>query len=322
MISPRIRVRLATATRRVQAVCGRGLHTAGRTMVLVLLVTLVPSGAFAQGGGDIIGEITYYEVKRPDTLLEVARLHDLGFVELLAANPGIDPWLPEPGRTLLLPTAHLLPAAPHKGIIINLAEFRLYYFHREAGRVDTYPIGVGREGWSTPTGTTTVARKREAPTWVPPASIRAVRPELPAVVPPGPDNPLGDFALDLGWPRYVIHGTNKPYGVGRRVSSGCIRLYPEDIEELFRDVKRGTPVTVVEQPLKTGWVDGELFIEIHPDASQADELEATGRFTPAPIPGYAETISDAAGEHAGRVVWPIVEKAIEMRRGVPVRVTQ
>lgn len=290
--------------------------------MMLLLAVLAPTVAWGQTGNDILGQITYHRIQGPETLLEIARLHDLGYVELLAANPGIDPWLPTPDRTLLVPTAHLLPNAPHRGIVINLAEFRLYYFTGDSGRIETYPIGIGREGWSTPTGTTSIIRKREAPTWVPPPSIREVRPELPASIPPGPDNPLGDYALNLGWPGYVIHGTNKPYGIGRRVSSGCIRLYPEDIQALFESVSPGLQVTVVNQPLKVGWSGGELYIEAHPDTDQADQIEKTGRFTQAPIPGHIELITGAAGAQAGRIVWPVVERAIETRRGIPIRITQ
>lgn len=288
----------------------------------LLALSLLPEQAPGQTSGDLIGEVSYYRIKEGETLLEIARLHDLGYVELLAANPGMDPWLPPPGRTLLLPTAHLLPDAPRDGIVINLSELRLYYFPGRDGRAVTYPIGIGREGWETPTGTTSISRKREAPTWTPPESIRQARPELPAAVPPGPDNPLGDFALDLGWPRYVIHGTNKPYGIGRRVSSGCIRLYPEDIEDLFGSVKTGVKVTVVDQPMKLGRVDGELYIEAHPDTGQADELESRGRFTSRPVADYREIVTEFAGDDAPRIVWPIVEQAIETRRGIPVRITQ
>lgn len=299
-----------------------GCRAVAAALLLLLSLMPAPEGSGAEPGGRLIGEIAYHVIKGPETLLEIARLHDLGYVELLAANPGIDPWLPKPDRTLLLPKAHLLPSAPRAGIVINLAEFRLYYFSDQGARVETYPIGIGREGWDTPTGATTVRSKRESPTWIPPPSIREARPELPDAIPPGPDNPLGLFALYLGWSRYVIHGTNKPYGIGRRVSSGCIRLYPEDIQVLFDTVPVGTTVTVVDEPLKTGWSDGELYIEIHPDTGQADELEASGRFTYAPIPDYVSIVTAAAGDQASRIVWPIVERAIETRRGIPVRVTQ
>lgn len=299
-----------------------------RPSVAAILVFALPVMAVASlcaatpPANGVVGRLSYHRITGQETLLEIARLYDLGYIELVAANPGIDPWLPEPGRTLLLPTAHLLPTAPPQGIVINLPELRLYYFDPHKDEVVTLPIGVGRAGRETPIGTTGIVRKRKDPTWIPPQSIRAERPELPAAVPPGPDNPLGKFALDLGWPSYVIHGTNRPYGIGRRVSSGCIRLYPEDIETLFDLVRVGTPVTVVDQPIKFGWLDGELFIEVHPSSAQGDSLEATGRFAAEPISDFEQLIRTAAGDQAGRVVWPIVEKAVATRRGIPVRVTQ
>lgn len=271
---------------------------------------------------DIIGDNGYYKVKEGETLLEIARLHDLGFIELVTANPGIDPWIPEAGRTVLLPSEHILPEAPRRGIVINRPELRLYYFGDGTGPVVTYPIGVGRQGRETPLGSTSIATKRESPTWTPPPSIRAERPELPATVPPGPENPLGLFAMNLGWKNYVIHGTNKPYGIGRRVSSGCIRLYPEDIERLFNTVKIGSPVMIVDQAVKLGWAGGELYIEAHPTVAEGDALEEKGWYTPTAVPGLKERILDAAGRHAARIDWPAVARAEQAKRGIPVRITR
>ena len=186
----------------------------------------------------------------------------------------------------------------------------------------TYPIGVGRQGRETPLGSTSIAAKRANPTWTPPPSIRAERPELPATVPPGPENPLGLFALNLGWNNYVIHGTNKPYGIGRRVSSGCIRLYPEDIERLFDTVKVGSPVMVVDQAVKLGWAGGELYIEAHPTVAEGDDLEEKGWYTPTSVPGLKERILEAAGIHATRIDWPAVARAEQAKRGIPVRITR
>lgn len=278
-------------------------------------------GTAGEAADSIIGRLEYHRVREPDTLLDIARLHDLGFIELVAANPGIDPWVPGEGRTLILPKMHLLPNAPREGIVINLPELRLYYFGDGTGPVVTYPIGVGRIGWETPTGVTRIVRKREAPTWTPPASIRLLRPWLPATVPPGPGNPLGDYALDLGWKNYVLHGTNRPYGIGRRVSSGCIRLYPEDIERLFAAVSVGTPVTVVAQPLKLGWSEGELFIEVHPDALEGDQLERRGWFSPTPLPQFEERIHSFAGAQAHRIDWSAARAIARGKRGIPVQIT-
>jgi len=270
----------------------------------------------------VVGKIEYRTIESGETLLPIARQHDLGYIEIVAANPGIDPWLPRAGSTLALPKAHVLPNAPRKGIVINLPELRLYYYRDAGGPVITYPIGVGRKGRETPIGTTRILRKRKAPTWVPPASIRAERPELPPVVPPGPDNPLGDFALDLEWRSYVIHGTNRAYGIGRRVSSGCIRLYPEDIERLFAMVKVGTSVTVVDQPVKLGWSRGELYVEIHPDPAEGDQLERRGWFIPAPLPDLEERVRAFAGAEASRIDWPVVRAAARGKRGVPIQITR
>ncbi len=271
---------------------------------------------------DIIGGNEYYLVKEGDTLLEIARLHDLGFIEMVSANPGVDPWIPDTGRTILLPSEHILPDAPRRGIVINRPELRLYFYGDGDGPVATYPIGVGRQGRETPLGSTSVAAKRESPTWTPPPSIRAERPELPMTVPPGPENPLGMFAINLGWQHYVIHGTNKPYGIGRRVSSGCIRLYPEDIERLFYMVKIGMPVMVVDQAVKLGWTGGELYMEAHPTVAEGDELEDRGWYTPTPVPGLKEQILAAAGRHATRIDWPAVARVEQAKRGVPIRITQ
>lgn len=290
---------------------------------LAFLLVALTAGAQETGNlDDLIGGNGYYKVKDDDTLLEIARLHDFGFIELVTANPGIDPWIPEPGRTIMLPGEHILPEGPRRGIVINRPELRLYFYGDGTGTPVTYPIGVGRLGRETPLGSTAITTKRESPTWTPPPSIRAERPELPQTVPPGPDNPLGLFAMNLGWRNYVIHGTNKPYGIGRRVSSGCIRLYPEDIESLFDTAGIGTAVTVVDQEFKLGWSAGELYLEIHPSATEGDELEEKGWYTPRPVSGLKEHILDVAGRHAARVHWPTVARAERAKRGIPIPITR
>ncbi|MDJ0970296.1 MAG: L,D-transpeptidase family protein [Kiloniellales bacterium] len=271
--------------------------------------------------GDILGQLRLHRVQKDETLIDIALREGLGFVELRAANPGVDPWIPKLGQTLVLPTAHLLPDAPRLGIVINLAEQRLYYFRRRRPPV-TFPVGIGRAGCETPTGETRIVRKREHPTWVPPASIRAERPDLPAAVPPGPWNPLGEHALDLGWESLVIHGTNQPLGIGRRVSHGCLRLYPADIAALFDAVEVGTRVRIVDQPVKLGWSGGELYLEVHPTQTQADELEATGRLTPEPVFGLNAKLLRTAGEAAARLDWQAIEVTARERRGIPIRVTR
>jgi L,D-transpeptidase ErfK/SrfK len=278
---------------------------------------LPPAGV---GPDEIIGKVTYYLTDGERTLLDVARERGLGMLELSAANPGVDAWVPGKERLITLPTAHILPEGPREGIIINLAELRLY--HMVPGRPDeTYAIGVGREGFDTPRGQTTIVRKKEKPTWYPTESKRRDDPTVPSVVPPGPDNPLGDYAMYLGWPTYLMHGTNKPFGVGRRVSRGCIRMYPEGVAALYPQVKVGTRVTVVDQPIKLGWLQGELYIEAHPDLGQLDELENTYGFTLKPAPDMREPIMAKAGSEAWRIDWGVVETELVARRGFPVRIT-
>ena len=282
---------------------------------------LAAGAPVAGATGDLIGEQRIHRTVHEDTLLAVARQYGLGFIEMLAANPGIDPWLPGAGTSVVLPTAHLLPDAARDGIVINLATQRLYYFGGRTDAVLTFPIGIGRLGRETPLGATYVAGKRERPTWIPPASIRTEHPDLPAAVPPGPANPLGMFALDLGWSGYVIHGTNKPYGIGRRVSHGCIRLYPEHIARLFERVETGTPVTIVDQPVKLGWSGGALYLEVHPTQAQGDELEAQGRFRPRPISDIVARVKSVTGVETDRVDWAGVSRVARERRGIPVRIT-
>lgn len=268
----------------------------------------------------MMGELQRYTTTADDTLLDIARRFNLGFVALRAANPGVDPWLPGAGVDLLLPTAHLLPDAPQEGLVVNLAEMRLYHFVVPGAEPASHPIGVGREGRSTPLGTTTIGRKAADPAWYPPASIRAEKPELPAMVPPGPENPLGRHALYLGWPAYLIHGTNKPLGIGRRVSSGCLRMYPEDIEQLFNTVPVGTQVTVVDQPIKVAWVGETLYVEVHPSMSQADQLEDDGAFRYETPEGLLDMVRAAAGDAFDRVDLTAVLRAGTERRGYPVAV--
>ena len=219
----------------------------------------------------VIGEPQIVYTKEENTFSDLAREYGLGYDEIVAANPGIDPWLPGDETPVLLPTQYVLPDVPRRGLILNIASKRLFYFPEVAAgepvQVLTYPIGIGRIGWETPLGETKVVSKARDPVWYVPASVRRENAELgyplPAVVPPGPDNPLGHFVLKLEMPGYLIHGTNQPYGVGMRVSHGCIRLYPENIEPLYNMVGIGEPVTIINEPYLAGWRDGELYFESH-----------------------------------------------------------
>jgi L,D-transpeptidase ErfK/SrfK len=280
----------------------------------------VPAASNPQAADQVVGQLATYRARFSDSLLDIGLSTALGYNELVAANPGVDPWLPGEGTTVLLPKANILPDAPREGIVINLPEQRLYYFSGGALVMDT-PIGIFREGFSTPQGTTTVTRKTVNPTWYPPASSRADDPTLPAAVPPGPDNPLGSRAIYLGWLQYLIHGTNKPYGVGRRVSRGCIRAYPDQIEKLYDRVSVGTPVRVVNQPVKLGWWHGELFLEAHLTIEQTLHFEDEGKFDAVDDPQVHERVVVKAGAFADRVDWATVDRAIRERRGYPIQIT-
>ena len=322
----------ARSMRKVESESGRRsarlLALARRLSPAVIVLILLTGGAAAGAStktGDLIGEMhDYYIWRDNEDLLEVARGDELGLIELMAANPGIDPWLPGRNTHLLLPTMHILPVGPRKGIVINTAELRLYYYDAEDGYF-SFPLGVGRDGYLTPVGSTKIVRKQEKPSWyLTPSEIRD-HPELPPVIPPGEDNPLGDYAMYLGWHSYLIHGTNTPWGIGRRTSRGCIRMYPEDIEWLFHKVPIGTQVTVVDQPVKLGWKDGELYIQVKPSTMQIDKMEETsqspGPPDPIPLAEQADRILGKAGEDAERLDWPAIEQALADRRGYPIRIT-
>lgn len=219
----------------------------------------------------VIGEPQVVFTTDQDTFSDLARTYGLGYDELVAANPDVDPWLPGAGTPVLLPTQFVLPNVEKRGVVLNIATKRLFYFPQpvsgEPQQVLTYPIGIGRVGWETPLGETTVIAKAKNPSWWVPLSVRKEHAELgdplPSVVPPGPDNPLGHRVLKLDMPGYLIHGTNQPYGVGMRVSHGCVRLYPENIELLYTLVGIGERVEIVNEPYLAGVRDGVLYFEAH-----------------------------------------------------------
>jgi L,D-transpeptidase ErfK/SrfK len=217
----------------------------------------------------VIGYLGEVEIEEEDSLPLLARYFGLGFDEITQANPDLDPWIPEQGHTVKLPLRFILPKASRKGVILNLAAKRLFYFpDNKTNTVITYPIGIGRKGWKTPTGKTTIIAKKANPRWVVPKSILLEHAKkgdpLPRIVSAGPDNPLGEFALRLGIPGYLIHGTNKPYGVGMAISHGCVRLYPENISTLFKQTNTGTQVRIVNQQFLIGWEQGDLSIQVYP----------------------------------------------------------
>jgi L,D-transpeptidase ErfK/SrfK len=300
-----------------------GLLQSLRALALfgVIVAGLGFTPAEAELASDIVGHLEYHTVKQGEILYDLARSNDIGILDLKAANPGVDPWIPKPGSKILVPTAHILPDVPRKGLVLNLAELRLYYFSDNGQLLQTHAIGIGRSGWETPTGTTKIVRKKAHPTWYLTKSERAEHPEMPPFVPPGPDNPMGDFAMYLGWPLYAIHGTNKPDGVGSFVSHGCIRLYPEAIDELWHAVPLKTPVRVIDDPVMFGWYHGELFVEIHPSREQYTQLENGNSFTEQRLEDNYDTVVRWAGPEIGRVNWYVLKDAETRRSGVPVQIT-
>jgi len=299
-------------------------------------------------GDDVVGAITTVPARAEDTLLDIARRHGLGYEDIVRANPNVDTWLPGEGTEVVLPTRFVLPPGPRRGIILNLAEYRLYYFPEprdgERGVVMTYPMSIGRMDWETPLGKTTVIQKVTDPAWYPPASIReehaANGDPLPRIVPAGPKNPLGKHAMRLGLPGYLIHGTNRPAGVGMRVTHGCVRMFPEDIAFLFNQVAVNMPVRIINEPVKLGWDGDMLVMEAHrvldvalpPEPEPADEA-ATELADNAVVEVEAEVIIPEAprdrmtylteqyvgvtANRAGQLDWELAEGLLDAANGIP-----
>jgi L,D-transpeptidase ErfK/SrfK len=277
---------------------------------------------------DVVGEVQITEASKEDTLPDIARRFNVGYEEIVRANPGVDPWLPGAGRKIVVPTQFVLPNAPREGVIINLAAMRIYYFpKRKQGEplvMYTHPIGVGKVGWKTPEGVTKIVSRQKDPTWRPSAAVRREHAEngdpIPAVVLPGPDNPLGKYKFNLGWPSYLIHGTNKPYGVGLRSSHGCIRLYPEDIEQLFNMVPVGTQVRVVNQPFLFGWHEGKLYLQAYTvleDDPRNWEKAQKSLLSKSISPRLQKQIKDSGSN----VDWDAISAVAHQPRGIAVPVS-
>jgi len=276
----------------------------------------LPTGADA-----VVGEVQYATARHEDTLLDIGRRYGVGYEEIVAANPNVDPWLPGEGASVLIPSRYILPDEPREGVIVSLAEHRLYYFPKpkkgETPMVETYPISIGKMDWKTPLGLTRIVDKRVKPIWYPPESVRreheAEGRPLPKAVPPGPDNPLGDYAMRLDIPggAYLIHGTNRPAGVGMQVTHGCIRMFPEDIEHFFRLVPVKTPVRMIDKPYKMGWRGEELFIEVH------SPLE--GEITPEmrSLTHITRLLVSATQDRSVVIDWAKAEQAFAKASGVP-----
>lgn len=273
-------------------------------------------------GATLIGEIVTTEAGERDTLLDIARLYGFGYQDLKLVNPELDTWLPGAGQKVILPAQFILPAARQEGIVLNIPEMRLYYYPPPAKggprEVLTYPLGIGREGWATPYIATRIIEKKVRPSWYPPESIRREHAEagdpLPKVVRPGPDNPLGEYAMRLGRPEYLIHGTNKPYGIGMRVSHGCIRLYPEDIEALFAEVTLKTPVNIINQPYKLGVKDEVIYLEAHPFLQEDSEQYQNN------LTSVVSLLSNMADGRDYELDWDKAHEAINQPTGLPVAI--
>lgn len=272
---------------------------------------------------DLIGEMGVAIASDQDTLLDIARHYDLGQEEILQANPNVDRWLPGDGTEVVLPGRFIFPRAEQKGVVLNLPEMRLYYFYREGAErqpmVKSYPVSIGRMDWKTPLGTARIERKDKDPAWRPPESLKleaaAAGDPLPDVVFPGPDNPLGLYALRLNIPGYLIHSTNKPYGVGMRVTHGCVRMYPEDIAELFPIIPIHTVVQIINQPIKLGWQGNTLFLEVHPlldeDRTGSQNLECMA----------FEMILTEIEDRDAILDVKTIKQALQEQNGIPVPIT-
>ncbi|MGQ0834670.1 MAG: L,D-transpeptidase family protein [Gammaproteobacteria bacterium] len=298
-----------------------------RSLILGLAATLGAAPASATvyellaDQPEVFGSIDRIQASHEDTLVDIARRYSLGYEEINRANPGLDPWLPGVGSEIVLPGRRILPPGPREGIVVNLPEHRLYYFPTpRAGEkpvVYTYPVSIGKMDWRTPIGETKIVCKQRNPSWRPPESVRKEHAErgdpLPAVVKSGPDNPLGDYAmrLDITPGAYLIHGTNNPLAVGMAVTHGCIRMYPEDIAALFPLVPVGTKVTLVNEPVKIAYVEGELLLEAHPP------VDAQGQSYEPDVDAFAQRLDTVLGETTAAIHWDLALETLRTARGMP-----
>lgn len=293
---------------------------------LIYILLLIAANYVPTAGGltftipansNIVGKLQTTKVKRGQSLGEIGRQFDVGVYEMIEANPNLNPWEPLVEATVIIPTEFILPAGERQGIVINLAEMRIYYFNTKQNLVTTHPIGIGKKGWNTPLGQLHIIQKVANPSWRPPSSIKAdhaMRGDiLPEVVPPGPDNPLGKYSMRLSIPTYLIHGTNKPGGIGFRSTSGCIRLLPEDIETLYPQIAVGTTVRIIHTPYKFGHRGKDIFLEAHQPLSE--HYHATNSSTTM----LRQALAEAALGNVN-INWQQAQKSIEQAKGYPVPV--
>lgn len=272
-------------------------------------------------GEDIVGQVQVVKARYEDTFADLGVANDLGYLEMIAANPGVDAWLPGEGTEIILPTRFILPPGPREGIVINLAEYRLYYFPQGQDVVHTYPLGIGREGWSSPVADARITAKTPNPGWTPPKSIleehAADGDPLPSYVPPGPDNPLGPYKMSLSVPGYLIHGTNKKFGIGMRVSHGCFRMLNHNVLQLADMAPVGTPVRIINEPYKFGRSNGKVYLEAHAP------LDDTG--APSVVDKHTAVINtllkrDELGDL--RLDWELVREVVAAEDGLPVKIAE
>jgi L,D-transpeptidase ErfK/SrfK len=272
-------------------------------------------------GSAVVGTDERIKSTYKDTLLDIAHRYSLGYEEIIRANPGVDMWLPGEGTEILLPGRRILPPGPREGLVVNLPEHRLYYYPKaRKGRhrvVITYPVSIGRMDWHSPLGQTEVVAKQKHPSWYPPESIRKEHARngdpLPKVVPPGPNNPLGDFKMRLGVGdgTYEIHGTNNPMAVGMAVTHGCIRMYPEDVAALFAKVPVGTKVWLLNDPVKVTYVGGDLLMEAHPP------VDSEGQTVEPNLDLLAHQLDRALGSSVAAIHWDFAREALQSANGMP-----
>ncbi len=297
-----------------------------KVVTLVLFSLLWATGSLATTyplppqGSDIIGQVITVEAQSGDTLLKIANDYNIGWHEIMEANPDVNPQHLHWGQRIIIPTAYVLPPF-RDGIVINLAELRLYYFSPDKKYVYTYPVGLGRREWRTPVVDSVVVNKKRDPTWYVPNTIRdfvfeQTGKELPEFMGPGPDNPLGQYAIYMQKAGYLIHGTNQPWSVGKLVSSGCIRLMPPDIEELFNNVNIGQKVRIIHHPYKIGWNNGKLYLEAHVPVNISDPISHLN------IISADDAIRDAVKGHDVKINWDRVEQTIQHQLGVPVAISE
>ncbi|QGZ30872.1 L,D-transpeptidase family protein [Stutzerimonas stutzeri] len=274
-------------------------------------------------GEDVVGQIQVIKAKYEDTFAALGETYDLGYLELVAANPGVDPWLPGEGTDIILPTRYILPPGPREGIVINLAEYRLYYYPKGENVVHTFPLGIGREGWGSPVGNTRISAMTSNPAWYPPQSIRdehaAEGDPLPKVVPPGPDNPLGPYKMSLALPGYLIHGSNKKFGIGMRVSHGCFRMLNHNVLELAGLVKVGTSVRIIDEPYKFGVSEGKIYLEAHTPLQDEDK-HMTLMDKHAVVVNTLLKRDEAAG--VLQLDWEMVREIIAGEDGLPIQIAE